>query len=309
MPVRPVLVLVSVLVLVLLTVGTRPVFAQEAPRTMAFQGRLVRADGSPEGSPQDITFALYATATGGAPLWQESHVGVPVTNGYYAVVLGASVPLRDDVMKRNELHLGVTLAGQSELIPRLPLTSVPFALRANDSQRLAGSLPSAFAPALHSHNAASPTAQGFMSAGDKDKLDDIPGKFGDGLIITTVGTQPTLSARLSPTGGTNGTSVTVARADHQHTAPKLSCTYPKSAPSSDPSGAVAWCIPGELLMGGGCEGIHDANASPGATFMPMGVSTTTSPTQQPPNAAGYRCQGTPNGAAPTTAYAICCQLK
>jgi len=68
--------------------------AVDAPRQMTFQGRMLRVDGSPETLPQDLRFALYATPSGGAPLWEESHLGTTITNGYYAVVLGTSTPTR-----------------------------------------------------------------------------------------------------------------------------------------------------------------------------------------------------------------------
>src|SRR5690606_33203770 len=97
-----------------------PARAVDLPRQMTFQGRLVRADGSPETAPQDLRFVLYATPTGGVSLWEESHPGTPVTNGYYAVVLGSAVPLPAAVLNGQALYLGVSLVGQSELTPRLP---------------------------------------------------------------------------------------------------------------------------------------------------------------------------------------------
>jgi hypothetical protein len=118
---------------------------------MTFQGRLVRADGTPETAPQDLRFALYATSSGGVSLWEESHPGTPVTNGYYAVLLGRSMPLPASVLNGQALYLGVSLAGQSELTPRLPLLSVPYALRADDSNRLEGRTAASFADANHTH--------------------------------------------------------------------------------------------------------------------------------------------------------------
>ncbi len=125
--------------------------AVDLPRQMTFQGRLVRADGTPETAPQDLRFALYATSSGGVSLWEESHPGVPITNGYYAVMLGRSMPLPASVLNGQALYLGVSLAGQSELTPRLPLLSVPYALRADDSNRLEGRAASTFADANHNH--------------------------------------------------------------------------------------------------------------------------------------------------------------
>jgi hypothetical protein len=128
-----------------------PARAVDLPRQMTFQGRLIRADGTPETSPQDLRFALYAASTGGVSLWEESHPGTPVTNGYYAVVLGSSLPLPASILNGQPLYLGVSLVGQSELTPRLPLVSVPYALRADDSNRLEGRVAASFADASHTH--------------------------------------------------------------------------------------------------------------------------------------------------------------
>ncbi|XXF78200.1 hypothetical protein P2318_00140 [Myxococcaceae bacterium GXIMD 01537] len=143
--------------------------ADDVPRQMVFQGRLVRADGSPEDGAKDLRFAVYTSASGGAPVWEESHPSVPVTQGYYAVVLGAARPLPADVFNGQPLHLGVSLSGQSEFTPRLPIVSVPYALRTGDSAKLEGLGASDFARASHGH-ASVPHAD---KASDSDKLEGL----------------------------------------------------------------------------------------------------------------------------------------
>ncbi|MBZ4417617.1 hypothetical protein [Myxococcus sp. RHSTA-1-4] len=198
---------------VLALVGT-PAAADDVPRTMAFQGRLVRADGTPESTPQDLSFTLYASATGGSPLWQEYHPAVTVTNGYYAVVLGTTNPLRYELAQGSQLYLGVALTGQSELTPRLQMASVPYALHAQDSQFLEGRAAVTFANANHGHATATSTTDGFMSAADKAKLDTPATAYSDGL--TASGTPLTVRVSFPTSGGTNGTSRNAARADHSH---------------------------------------------------------------------------------------------
>jgi hypothetical protein len=214
--------------------------ADDVPRQMTFQGRLVRADGSPETRAQDLRFALYTAPTGGAPVWEESHPGVPVTNGYYAVVLGASQPLPDSVLTGQPLHLGVALVGQSELTPRLPVVSVPYALKAGDSgklqgldaasfarathshasvpfadkagdsDRLGGLVPADFARSGHGHATATSSASGFMSASDKARLDGMPSTYGPSL---TVSGSP---ATVNVTFAGSGSATSAARSDHAH---------------------------------------------------------------------------------------------
>lgn len=294
-----------VLVLALLAPWALPAFAQDVPRTMTFQGRLVRADGTPESSPQDLTFTLYASPVGGSPLWQENHLAVPVTNGYYAVVLGSSVGLGDDLVRRSELHLGVALASQSELTPRFRMASVPFALRASDSIRLEGRAANTFAPVSHTHANATATTAGFMSAADKTKLDAPAPTYGEGLIAT--GTPLAVRVSFPATGGTNGTARIAARSDHTHARPVLSCGY-KSATgndSTDTRAAIAWCATGETLMGGGCSGLEEGPT--GVAFNPTGVTFENSPTQAP-GVPGYRCRSHADSTSAPTAYAICCRI-
>jgi hypothetical protein len=220
--------------------ASRPSQAADVPQQMVFQGRLVRADGSPENSPRDLRFALYASPTGGAPLWEESHPAVPVTNGYYAVVLGSAQPLPSASFNGQPLHLGVSLVGQSELTPRLPIVSVPYALRAGDSARLEGRAASSFADTSHSHASvpyadqagdsdklggvaatgysrsghghavATASSNGFMASEDKARLDVMPSTYGAGLTVT--GSPATLQVDL----GSSGSSNQAARADHSH---------------------------------------------------------------------------------------------
>ncbi|QSQ21449.1 hypothetical protein JY651_40725 [Pyxidicoccus parkwayensis] len=208
----------SVLALAVLVLLAAPASraAEDVPRTLAFQGRLVRADGTPENTPQDLTFALYTTANGGSPLWQERQPAVPVTNGYYAVVLGAAVPLRYELADNVALYLGVALTGQSELTPRLQLASVPFALRAQDSRFLEGRSAATFANASHEHPTATSTTAGFMSAADKAKLDTPAPEtvYSDGLTAT--GSPLTVRVSFATSGGNNGTARTAARSDHAH---------------------------------------------------------------------------------------------
>jgi hypothetical protein len=304
-----------------------PARAVDLPRQMTFQGRLIRADGTPETAPQDLRFILYATSSGGASLWEEIHPGTPVNNGYYAVVLGSFQPLPASVLNGQALYLGVSLVGQSELTPRLPLVSVPYALRADDSNRLEGrnaasfadashthaSVPLAndsnllqgrnaasFADAAHTHTAATPTADGFMAAADKAKLNAAPSTYGPSLNLTA----GTLSVVFAGTGSAN----TSARSNHTHTSPALTCTY-RTATGNIDSGAnsTSWCLATEMLVGGGCSDLGGSAPGAGIVFSPTNVTTASGTT---PGGQGYTCRvpNPPAGSSVPTAYAICCRI-
>jgi hypothetical protein len=104
------------------------------PATLAYQGRLADAGGSPINATLNIAFRLYAVPSGGSPLWSETQTGVEVDGGNLAVELGQVVALPRDLWGQ-QLYLGIQIAGDSEMAPRPRLTAAPFALRAGSLQR------------------------------------------------------------------------------------------------------------------------------------------------------------------------------
>jgi hypothetical protein len=252
--------------------------AVDVPRQMTFQGRLLRADGSPETAPQSLRFALYATPGGGAPLWEESHPSVPVTNGYYAVVLGASLPLPPAAVNGQALYLGVSIVGQSELTPRLPVVSVPYALRADDSNRLEGRNAASFANATHSHP-------------------NLPATYDPSLSFAN----GTLAVTFPAPSFFNGNANTAARSDHTH---RPACAYRTATGNTDNGrSSTAFCLANEALTGGGCVNLAETAPDAGISFGPTGVTTVDSP--NPTGGPGYVCRG-PGGTPAATA--ICCRI-
>ncbi len=103
--------------------------AVAAPHLMV-EGILRDNSGNPLDGAFDLTFSLYAAASGGDAVWSESHADADVTSGLFQARLGETTPLSATVFAGADgLWLGVTLAGQPEL-PRTPLETDPFAFRA-----------------------------------------------------------------------------------------------------------------------------------------------------------------------------------
>jgi hypothetical protein len=118
------------------------------PRVIKFSGTLLDAQDKPiVTGPVGVTFALYAEQTGGASLWLETQNVRPDENGYYSVLLGSEtstgVPM--ELFASGEARwLGIQVERQPEQ-PRVLLVSVPYALKAGDSQTLGGRPASDFA--------------------------------------------------------------------------------------------------------------------------------------------------------------------
>ena len=87
--------------------------------TLTYQGTLNDAAGAPVTGTRNVTYALYITATGGSPVWQEQHDGVDVLDGSFSSVLGSRTALESDIAAEPMLYLGVSIDGNTELTPRM----------------------------------------------------------------------------------------------------------------------------------------------------------------------------------------------
>ena len=102
--------------------------------TIAYQGRLTDADGDPLTGTYSMVYRLYDVYTGGAPLWTEQWTGsnrVAVSGGLFNVLLGSLTPIPQGVIASSgPLYLGVTIATDDEMRPRVQIGSVPYAMQA-----------------------------------------------------------------------------------------------------------------------------------------------------------------------------------
>lgn len=116
------------------------------PNLVNFAGTLKDSGGHPIQSVTGVTFSLYAQEEGGVPLWLETQTVRADSKGNYTVQLGATktegLPL-ELFTSSTARWLGVRMNGGEEQ-PRVLLVSVPYALKAADSQTLGGLPPSAF---------------------------------------------------------------------------------------------------------------------------------------------------------------------
>jgi len=116
------------------------------PNLVNFAGTLKDSRGHPIQSVTGVTFSLYAQEEGGVPLWLETQNVQADGKGNYTVQLGATkaegLPL-ELFTSSTARWLGVQINGGEEQ-PRVLLVSVPYALKAADSQTLGGLPASAF---------------------------------------------------------------------------------------------------------------------------------------------------------------------
>jgi len=101
--------------------------AWASPPQVSQQGRILHADGDPVEGLASLEFRLYDAVEDGVLLWEEI-LEVEVENGYYNVLLGSE----DNAISawftgESDLFLELTIDGGDSLLPRQPLSTVPYA--------------------------------------------------------------------------------------------------------------------------------------------------------------------------------------
>lgn len=100
------------------------------PLEIGFQGRLVLSDGStPPDGTYEVIFSMWNDPTGGSMLWSETQQ-VEVLDGQFDVELGSvnDIPMEELSLNYEEIDLQMQVMGDTPMMPRIPLNSVPYSL-------------------------------------------------------------------------------------------------------------------------------------------------------------------------------------
>ena len=185
------------------------------PRVVRLDGQFVPASGLPPAAVETVTLSIYASPADAEALWSEAQDVRVDAQGRYTVFLGATTAdgIPASVLS-GERWLGIRVArpGEEEQ-PRVPMTSVPYALKASDADTLGGLPPTAFlrAPSKTGRDGAAGAAS--APAGDLDRpavntgTANFLGKFTNAIDLT--------SSVLYETGGRIGLGTT-APSDFLH---------------------------------------------------------------------------------------------
>jgi hypothetical protein len=115
-----------VVVLSIVLLALAGIAAANVPARVPVQGFLTDTGGTPIDGPIQIEIRLYDVQSGGTAWYAETQV-VTVDNGELTAYVGSVVPLDMTQFRGATPYVGITLAGESEMTPRLALGSVPFA--------------------------------------------------------------------------------------------------------------------------------------------------------------------------------------
>jgi hypothetical protein len=122
--------------------GIAPPAGSAGLRLIRFSGRALDAAEEPLTGVAGVTFAIYAEQSGGAPLWQETQTLATDANGRFSALLGAASAdgIPPELFAGGEARWLAVLTHAPGALeqPRILLVSVPYALRAADSEMLGG---------------------------------------------------------------------------------------------------------------------------------------------------------------------------
>lgn len=112
------------------------------PDQITYSGRLEASNGLPYDGEVDVIAHLYDTLSGGAPLITQELGTVLVESGLFRITLSDSA-IADIIAAHNDLWIEFEIDGEA-MAPRQRLTSVPFAAKSRDTERVGGVLANQF---------------------------------------------------------------------------------------------------------------------------------------------------------------------
>jgi hypothetical protein len=129
----------TILIAILLLVAVPVIAKATVFQQMSYQGVLTDTTGHLIEGPKTICFKIYNASSGGSALWGEECHSINIQQGIVNVILGSINPINLDGSQ--QYWLGIRISGDSEMSPRIKLTTVPYSINAD---RLDGYEASAF---------------------------------------------------------------------------------------------------------------------------------------------------------------------
>lgn len=218
------------------------------PSTVSFTARVVD-DGTGKAltGAHHVAFELFDAAANGTSVWKEGR-DIDIDDGLIYLDLGETKPLDATVFSGKTLYLAVTL-DDATMDPRIPLSSVPYAIRAgtaNDAETVGGVAPAGFQKRV----------TGTCGTGNFVTVINADGTVSCGAGATGTGDITGVAAGVGLVGG--GTSGDVTLSLLNTCAPneilKWSGTAWACAPDAVNPGDITGVAAGTGLQGGGTTG-------------------------------------------------------
>jgi len=111
-------------------------FSQEVPMLINYQAKLTDSSGEPITGTIEVTFSFHDALENGSLIWSETYASLVVNNGIISVLLGSVTPITASHFGGPSVFIQSDVTGYGILSPRQQLTSVPYAIRAQNTLRL-----------------------------------------------------------------------------------------------------------------------------------------------------------------------------
>ncbi len=243
------------------------------PRLIRFNGLLGAAELKPGGGLVGVEFAIYKEETGGVALWSEIQNVEPDSTGHFTVLLGSTKNggLPPDVLGFGEPRwLSVTpVGGQAQ--PPVLLVSVPYALRAEEAVRIAGSPASDFVR--------------------KDDLTDSVREAIRTIQPDAATAHATPSASSGPTAFTGSTTNQIVSVQQTGTGKAILATAASGVGTSSTGGTAGVVGSATAAKGVGVEGVATLTTG-GASIGVSGVSSSSAGTGVSGKGSAFGVTGT-----------------
>lgn len=113
-------------------------YTQNVPMLINYQARLEDESGNPINGTNEVIFKLYDSLENGTMIWEETHSLLVSDDGIISVLLGSVTTFDNAIFSGSSLFLETEVTGYGILSPRQQLTSVPYAIKAENTTRFIG---------------------------------------------------------------------------------------------------------------------------------------------------------------------------
>lgn len=266
-----------------LLLSSQVVLAQTVPGYLPVQGTLSDDDGTPRDGTFTLHFRLYSEAEAGPAFYADTQE-VTVEEGLFTAYVGdgepadlgdgtTSGPLDLSAFQHQRggiIFLGVSVAENDEMTPRLQLGTVPYAAHAlscGDAQKLGGVAVDALHPRLSGSCQAGQAVVGygvdgsFLCAAHAGPQGDAgprgePGTTAwDGLTGVPAGFSDGVDNQVELAG--SGGAATAARSDHTHEFNMSWYTVDTEGEAATTTGAHSFCALSRVRFNGNANAAND----------------------------------------------------